>query len=103
LRPAEQVGRWGDNEFLIIAHERSTEMLAAHAQNLAGLARTADFRWWGDRISISVSIGAAQSLNSADESLMLLLERARTAVEASNQAGGNRATLAPERPACLPS
>ena len=28
------------------------EMLAAHAQMLAGLARTADFRWWGDRLSL---------------------------------------------------
>jgi chemotaxis protein MotA len=28
---------------------------------LAGLARTADFRWWGDRVSLTVSIGAAQA------------------------------------------
>ena len=28
-------------------------MLAAHAQTLAGLARTTDFRWWGDRISLT--------------------------------------------------
>ncbi len=103
LRPAEQLGRWGDNEFLIVAHERSAGMLAAHAHNLAGLARTTDFRWWGDRISISVSIGGAQSLNAPGESLVQLLERARTAVGASLQAGGNRAAIAPERSACFPS
>ena len=61
LRPAEEVGRWGDDEFLIISHERTPEMLAAHAQVLAGMARTADFRWWGDRVSLTVSIGAAQA------------------------------------------
>ena len=55
------MGRWGDDEFLIVAHERSAEMLASHAQTLAGLARTADFRWWGDRVSLTVSIGAAQA------------------------------------------
>jgi PAS domain S-box-containing protein len=51
LRPAEEMSRWGDDEFLVVAHERSAEMLASHAQTLAGLARTADFRWWGPRVS----------------------------------------------------
>jgi hypothetical protein len=52
-------------------------MLAAHAQALAGLARTADFRWWGDRVSLTVSIGAAQADSS--ETLANLLERAHKA------------------------
>jgi len=43
LRPAEEIGRWGQDQFLIISHERTAEMLAAHAKTLAGLARTADF------------------------------------------------------------
>ncbi len=112
LRPAEEIGRWGDDEFLILAHERSGEMLAAHAQTLAGLARTADFRWWGDRVSLSVSIGAAQAAGDCTETLAQLLERARQAMEASNCVGGNRATIAAasnplpapvEDATCLPS
>jgi diguanylate cyclase (GGDEF)-like protein/PAS domain S-box-containing protein len=103
LRPAEQMGRWGDDEFLVVAHERSEEMLAAHAQALAGMARTADFRWWGDRVAVTVSIGAAQAANPADETLAQLLKRARQAMEASNHAGGNRATLEAWRPVCSPS
>ena len=103
LRPAEEVGRWGDDEFLIISHERTTEMLAAHAQALAGLARTADFRWWGDRVSLTVSIGAAQIGYGEGEGLAQLLERARGAVEASIHAGGNCITSAPGRQECLPS
>jgi diguanylate cyclase (GGDEF)-like protein len=94
LRPAEEMGRWGDDEFLIVAHERSADMLAAHAQMLDGLARTADFRWWGDRVSITVSIGAAQADNDATETLTQLLKRAREAMEASSRAGGNRVTAA---------
>jgi len=101
LRPAEELGRWGDNEFLVISHERTAEMLAAHAQVLAGLARTADFRWWGDRVSLTVSIGAAQAEPS--ETLPQLLERAQNAMLSSAQAGGNRSTSAPGRQACLPS
>ena len=94
LRPAEEIGRWTDDEFLILARERSAEMLAAHGQTLVGLARTADFRWWGDRVSLSVSIGAAQAFNDAGESLARLLERARTAMETSSCSGGNRVTAA---------
>ena len=94
LRPAEEMSRWGDEEFLVVAHERSAEMLARHAKTLAGLARTADFRWWGDRVSITVSIGEAQAGGVAEERLAQLLERAREAMETSNQAGGNRAIVA---------
>ena len=77
LRPAEEMSRWGDDEFLIVAHERSAEMLASHAHTLAGLARTADFRWWGDRVSLTVSIGAAQAGGDGTETLAQLLGRAR--------------------------
>jgi len=94
LRPGEVMGRWGDGEFLIIAHERNAGMLAAHAQTLVGLARTADFRWWGDRISLTVSVGVAQASSDATESLAQLLARARDAMATSSEAGGNRATAA---------
>ena len=94
LRPAEEMGRCGGDEFLIVAHERSADMLAAHAQVLDGLARTADFRWWGDRISITVSIGAAQACSDCTEGLAQLLRRARDAMEASSREGGNRVTAA---------
>jgi diguanylate cyclase (GGDEF)-like protein/PAS domain S-box-containing protein len=101
LRPTEKLGRWGDDEFLVISHERTTEMLASHAQALAGLARTADFRWWGDRVSITVSIGTAQ----ADEAGTLrdLLATAKAAMLSSFHAGGNQITSAPGGQACSPS
>src|ERR1035438_4881311 len=101
LRPAEEIGRWGDDEFLILSHERTPEMLATHAQALAGLARTADFRWWGDRATLTVSIGAAQA--EQEESLADLLERAKTSMITSIQAGGNQTTSAPGRYTCSPS
>src|SRR5208337_3940129 len=102
LRPAEESGRWGDDEFLIISHERTPEMLAAHAQALAGLARTADFRWWGDRISLTVSIGAIQASHDQDAGLAQLLERAQKAMESSIHAGGNCITSASWGQECSP-
>jgi PAS domain S-box-containing protein/diguanylate cyclase (GGDEF)-like protein len=101
LRPAEEMGRWGDDEFLILSHERTPEMLATHAQELAGLARTADFRWWGDRASLTVSIGAAQA--EQEGTLVDLLERAKAAMITSFHAGGNQITSAPGGQACTPS
>jgi diguanylate cyclase (GGDEF)-like protein/PAS domain S-box-containing protein len=90
LRPTQILGRWGVNEFLVICHERSAEMLENHARYLAGLARTADFRWWGDRVSLTVSVGVGQAENS--ESLSCLLLRAQNAMQQSIYAGGNHVT-----------
>jgi diguanylate cyclase (GGDEF)-like protein/PAS domain S-box-containing protein len=101
LRPGEEIGRWGESEFLIVSHERTAEMLGCHGQVLMGLARTADFRWWGDRVSLTVSIGAAQAEPKC--TLAELLERARAAMRASIHAGGNHVTNAAGRSACSPS
>ena len=101
LSPGEEVGRWGDDEFLILSHEISRDVLAAHAQSLAGMARTADFRWWGDRVSLTVSVGAAVA--EKGETLPHLLERAQSAMLASAATGGNHTTVAPGRPPCSQS
>jgi diguanylate cyclase (GGDEF)-like protein len=86
--PTETLGRWGDDEFLIISHERSAEVLLQHAQRLAGLARTVDFQWWGDRVELTISIGLAHA--TADAKLESLLEQAQQAMHNSEFAGGNR-------------
>src|SRR5580704_13399245 len=101
LRPGEEVGRWGDDEFLVLSHGNSAEVLGAHAQALAGMARTAEFRWWGDRISLTTSVGAATA--EEGETLPQLLERTQKAMHESLRAGGNHVTLAPGRQPCSPS
>jgi diguanylate cyclase (GGDEF)-like protein len=95
LRPSEVIGRWGNDEFLVLSHERTAELLGEHAHRLAGLARTADFRWWGDRVNLTASIGASQVRATASgqpDSLHLVLERAQQNMQASLQAGGNHVT-----------
>jgi GGDEF domain-containing protein len=93
----EEMGRWGDDEFLVLARGVAGELLVKRAQAVAGVARTADFRWWGDRISITASVGLA--IGGCGETLPELLGRARAAAETSAHAGGNHATLAPRRQA----
>jgi len=90
LRPTEILARWGSNEFLVLCHERSAEMREAHAQHVCELARTADFRWWGDRVGLTVSIGAVQA--GEGEKLSELLLRAQRAMQRSELAGGDRVT-----------
>lgn len=101
LHPNEFIGRWDESEFLILSHERTADQLAAHAFTLVGLARTADFRWWGDRISVTVSIGDAQA--ESREELPALLHRAKKAMQDSRHAGGNHVTHARGGAICLPS
>ncbi|MGO8720130.1 MAG: diguanylate cyclase domain-containing protein [Acidobacteriaceae bacterium] len=92
MGPAETIGRWGDNEFLVIAHERSAELLTDHGRRLAGLARTVDFRWWGDRVGLTLSIGASYAIEA--DTLQSLLNRALHAMRNSEYAGGNHVTEA---------
>jgi diguanylate cyclase (GGDEF)-like protein len=92
LRPSEIIGRWGNDEFLVLSHERTLDMLMEHAHHLAGMTRTADFRWWGDRISLTASIGAAQA--ATGDSLPRLMLQAQQSMHASVYAGGNHVTHA---------
>jgi diguanylate cyclase (GGDEF)-like protein/PAS domain S-box-containing protein len=75
LEHAEVLGRWGAHEFLVLCLEQTAETLEARARHLRETASTTEFRWWGDRIAISVSIGAAQA--EKDETLSRLLIRAQ--------------------------
>jgi len=95
LKPTEEIGRWGVDDFLVLSHERSTAALVNHARILAGLARTTEFRWWGDRISLTVSVGAA--IAEQNESLSALLESAQSAMLTSIHAGGNHVSGAQGR------
>ncbi len=101
LRPGEEIGRWGDGEFLILSQEGRGDVLGNHAQVLIGFARTADFRWWGDRVSVTVSAGVAEAENG--DELAAVLRRAQAAMEASVHAGGNQVTVAAGRLACSQS
>jgi len=102
LRPSEEIGRWGTDEFLVIAHERNADLLSVHAKKLAGLARTTDFRWWGDRVQLTVSIGACQVRKGEISTLTELLKQAQKALQTSMHAGGNTITPPVGGKICLP-
>jgi GGDEF domain-containing protein len=88
LKPAEIIARWDTAEFLLLSHERTSEQIDEHALHLAGMARTADFRWWGDRVNLTVSIGAAFAAEG--HTLNSLLGAALGAMHSATYAGGNQ-------------
>jgi GGDEF domain-containing protein len=95
LLSGEELGSWSGDEFVLVTRPGPDDILAKRAQALAGLARTTDFRWWGDRISITVSVGGAAVQDG--EPLPELLKRARQAMEDSAYSGGNHVTVATGR------
>lgn len=92
LHAGYEMGRWDDDEFLVMANEPDEAILANRGCVLAGIARTADFGWWGDRLTLTVSMGAATA--RPGDILSGLLERARHAMRCSLRAGGNQVTRA---------
>lgn len=90
LHAGYEMGRWDDDEFLVMADEPDEAIVANRGCVLAGIARTADFCWWGDRVTLTVSVGAASA--EPGDILSGLLERARHAMRWSMRAGGNQVT-----------
>jgi diguanylate cyclase (GGDEF)-like protein/PAS domain S-box-containing protein len=107
LRPTEVMGRWGENEYLVITHHRLLPALERHALRLASIAQAAEFRWWGDKISLTVTIGG--TVAAGEESIKDLLARAGECVKlASEQAADRRVRVqaaenAGEEETCSPS
>jgi PAS domain S-box-containing protein/diguanylate cyclase (GGDEF)-like protein len=102
LHPADVFGRWSDEEFLVIVRDRTTRALELDADLLRNLAKNAQFRWWGDRVSITISAGGALvRAGDTDKSMRL---RAGAELKRSIERGGDRVAVAEEEAvfACLP-
>jgi diguanylate cyclase (GGDEF)-like protein len=107
LRPTEVMGRWDENEYLVITNHRLLPALERHALRLASIAQAAEFRWWGDKVSLSVTVGG--TIASGEEDINELLARAGECVKlASEQMADRRVRVqaaadAGEEETCSPS
>lgn len=84
--------RWERTDFRIMVYNCSLDELRALGQKLVLLARSSSLSWWGDPLSVTVSIGS--TIAEHGDSLDSLEARAEAASETSRAKGGNRATLA---------
>lgn len=85
LRPVDRVGRLPENHFLIILADCPEADVHRIAEMLQRISAWAGIPWWGDRLSVTISIGATAVRN--DDTAETLLGRAALALEQS-LAGG---------------
>ncbi len=91
LDPAEFVGRWGEDQFLAIVAGWSDSEVSTAAERLRKLAQSSEIVWWGDHVSVSVSVGG--STLRPGEPAMSLLGRTGRALQQAAAQGGNRAAV----------
>jgi diguanylate cyclase (GGDEF)-like protein len=85
LRADDVVGRWGGEEFLILAHEHDSQQAAQLAERLRQAIAAQPFS--GD-LRVTVSMGGA--IRQSDDSSHTLLHRADTALYRAKDNGRNR-------------
>lgn len=85
------VGRWADDEFLVILNGCPAQGLPAVRQRLSRMLANDSIEWWGERRSLPVSMGEAAAL--PDEEIDSILERSQKSLDQASEWLG-RATAA---------
>jgi diguanylate cyclase (GGDEF)-like protein/PAS domain S-box-containing protein len=98
LDPLDFVGRWSEDQFLAIVTNCSKSDLLTTAERLKRLAQSSEIVWWGDQLSVTVSVGGAAFRPGED--VVPLLDRTGSALRQAVAKGGNFVIVlgAPETP-----
>jgi len=75
LHSGDFLGRWADDQFLVVLPNSALPGLQSAADRIARLVSCAKLQWWGDEHSVTTSIGWA--LVQEGDSLESLLQRAQ--------------------------
>jgi diguanylate cyclase (GGDEF)-like protein/PAS domain S-box-containing protein len=90
LRPSDVAGCWSEDRFAVILADCTAHSLARVAGMLQAILSATAVSWWGDRISITTSIGGTAVIEG--DTAESMVARAETALAASLSEGGNRVT-----------
>lgn len=91
LRPTDFVGRWMEQVFLAILTECDENDVIKAGERLNRMVRNTGVPWWGDKIRVTVSIGATPALDN--DTVGSNVSRAENALRESREAGGNRTVV----------
>ncbi len=91
IDPQDFVGRWSDDQFLAIIATGSLEELSTTAARLRRLAESSEIVWWGDELSVTVSIGG--TVVAPLEPVEEFLGRVGMALMEAVAQGGNSAVI----------
>jgi PAS domain S-box-containing protein/diguanylate cyclase (GGDEF)-like protein len=89
--PGNLAGRWSDWKFIVILRGCTADNLLESANFLKRLAGLEAVPWWGDSLSVTLSVGG--SLARPEDTGESLVERAEKALDQSMQIEGNRAVV----------
>jgi len=73
LSPADFLGQWTADEFVAILPHSGEAALRKTADGIRKMVRLSGIQWWGDELSVSVSLGMATPGRA--ETLVSVLER----------------------------
>lgn len=84
-RPDDLVGRWREDRFAALVISPELADLRSCAERLQRMVAAAAVPWWGDRLSVTVSMGGTMARPA--DSVESLLERAEEALQDAIRAG----------------
>ncbi|MGD0270433.1 MAG: diguanylate cyclase [Candidatus Sulfotelmatobacter sp.] len=87
--PTDFVGSWSDGRFLVILMGCSEEAVHAIGGRILKMMSSASIHWWGEDLSVTVSIGSTGA--RAGDSVESLLQRAQRAISDQEVAQSVRA------------
>ncbi len=76
------IGRWSDDQFLVILNGCREEALPAVRERVRRMLSGDGIEWWGERRSLPVSVGEACAL--PDDTVESLLQRVQKSLEAAS-------------------
>jgi diguanylate cyclase (GGDEF)-like protein/PAS domain S-box-containing protein len=92
LRSEDVCGRWGDDTILVLLYLPDEERLQHVADRLLGLIHSSRIQWWGETVSVTVTIGG--SMFHADDSEHTVVRRVEECVARGGSQGGGQVVIA---------
>jgi diguanylate cyclase (GGDEF)-like protein/PAS domain S-box-containing protein len=99
LRPDDFLGCWANHEFIGILRYCEKAGVNRVGDRVRNMVNCSEVDWWGDELSVTVSIGGAMAVES--DTPQSLVARAQAALRHSEDEGGNSVTLAEDETATI--
>ncbi len=90
--PTDFVGRWSEDQFLLILSGCREDALQVVSQRILSMAATASIQWWGEQLSVTVLIGGSVAITG--DGVESLLQRAQQGLHGNQVTLRDRATSA---------
>jgi diguanylate cyclase (GGDEF)-like protein/PAS domain S-box-containing protein len=94
LRPTDVIGRWMENEFLVMLMECGHHEIGKVGERLRKMANQCEVEWWGDQLRATISAGGTSAKEG--DTAEGIVSRAESGLRMSGEQGGNRVVVCEE-------